>query len=173
MARIVRLPFRVTSTCMLVIAALMLLLSWFGLSGAGEMLSWSLAPYDSTPLELRPPIGTWPRDVSDFFQYAVGSKMLTAILVGFSLALFLLAVRKMSPSPGGWVRLMLGFALVNFVLVPGMTVSGFAMGSLPLELAPYPGYGWTVKFLMPELFLLGLWILFQIRAIPRWARLRS
>ncbi len=173
LARIVRLPFRVTSTCMLVIAALLLLLSWFGLSGAGEMLSWSLAPYDSTPLELRPPIGTWPRDVNDFFQYAVGSKTLTAILVGLSLALFLFALRKMSHSPGDWGRLMLGFALVNFALVAAMLASAFVMGSLLLEMAPKAGYGWMIRFLIPEIFLLGLWILLQARVIPRWARLRS
>ncbi len=169
----IELPSRARPTLMLSIAALALVLSWIGLSWVGEMISWSLAPYDTTPLDRRPPQGTWQRDVSDFFQYSVGSKMLAAILVGLSLALFLLALRKMPNSSGGWMGLLIGFALSNFAIAAGVTMSGFVMAILPVELTPYPGYGWTVKFLVPEVFLLGLWIMLQAHAIPRRILLHS
>jgi hypothetical protein len=38
---------------------MVLLLSWAGLLHIGEFISWSLAPYDTTPLALRPARGTW------------------------------------------------------------------------------------------------------------------
>ena len=166
------LPSRSTPTCVLSIAMPVLILSWLSLSRVGEMVSWSLAPYDTTPLEQRPPQGTWQRDLSDAFQYSVGSKMLAVILVGLDLALFLLALRRMPNSPRGWIRLTIGFALANLAVAIGVTVSVFVMGSLPVELAPYPGYGWTAKFLIPELVLLGLWIMLQARSIPRWILLQ-
>jgi len=167
------LPSRLTPTFVLSITALALILSWIGLAWVGEVVSWSLAPYDTTPLERWPPQGTWQRDVSDFFQYSVGSSMLAAIFVGLSLALFLIALRKMPNSSGGWLRLMIGFALANFAIAASVTVSGFVMAGLPVELTPYPGYGWTVKFLVPEVFLLGLWIRLQARSIPRRIGLQS
>lgn len=162
------LTSRSTPTLVLSIAVVVFVLSWLGLSWVGEVVSWSLAPYDTTPLELRPPQGTWQRDLSDTFQYSVGNKMLAVILVGLDLALFLLALRRMPKSPGEWIRLMIGFALTNLAVAIGVTASVFVMGSLPVELAPYPGYGWAVKFLIPELALLGLWIMLQARSIPRW-----
>jgi len=152
---------------------LALVLSWLGLAWVGEMMAWSLAPYDTTPLDRRPPQGTWQRDVSDFFQYSVGSKMLAVILVGLSLALFLLALRKMPNSSGGRARLLMGFALSNFALAASVSVSGFLMAGLSVELTPYPGYGWTVKFLVPEVVLVGLWIMLLARTIPRRIRLQS
>ncbi len=109
--------------------------------------------------------------MSDFFQYSVGNKLLAAILVGLSLVLFILALRKMPNSSGRWTRLMIGFALSNFALTASVTVSGFVMASLPVELTPYPGYGWTVKLLVPEVSLLGLWIRLHVRNIPRWLML--
>lgn len=63
------LSSRSMPTYMLSIAILALIFSWLGLLWVGEAISWSLAPYDTTPLELRPPQGTWQRDLSDTFQY--------------------------------------------------------------------------------------------------------
>ena len=34
------------------------------------------------------------------------------------------------------------FALANLAVAIGVTVSVFVIGSLPVELTPYPGYGW-------------------------------
>ena len=167
------LSSRLLPTLVLSIATVVFILSWLGLSWVGEVVSWSLAPYDTTPPELRPPQGTWQRDLSDAFQYSVGNKMLAALLVGLNLALFLLALRRMPKSPGEWIRLMIGFALANLAVAIGVTASVSVMGSLPVEPAPYPGYGWTVKFLIPELVLLGLWIMLQARSIPRWTAVRG
>ena len=66
-----------------------------------------------------------------------------------------------------WTRLLVGFALANFALTAGVMASIFVMANLPVELAPAPGYGWMIKFFVPELFLLGLWIMLQARSIPR------
>lgn len=148
-------------------AALVLLLSWAGLLWVGEIISWSLAPYDTTPLELRPVRGAWERDVSDFFQAPPGSTLVGVLIVGLSVVLCAVAMRRVSSSPGVRARLMTGFAFSNLIIGSAVFLSVFVVGMLPLEAAPYPGYGWTIKFLVPEMLLLVVLYVLQAHTIPR------
>jgi hypothetical protein len=151
---------------------LLLLLSWAPLLWAGEIITWSLAPYDTTPLELRPPQGTWQRDLSDFFQAPPGSLVPPILLLGISLALFGLALRRVPTTAAARVRLGLGFALSNLLFLVAVLASSFAVAGLPLELAPYPGYGWTFKFALPQFLLLTALVVLQAWSIPRHILLR-
>jgi hypothetical protein len=134
---------------------------------AAEVISWSLAPYDTTPLDLRPPLGSWQRAASDFFQAPPGRALVVALVVGLSIILCAIALRSISDSPALRARLMLGFALSNVVIGGAIPLSGFVVADLPLELAPYPGYGWTLKFLVPEVALLTLLFGVQAWVVPR------
>lgn len=162
-----QLSVRSRPTLVLVLAALLLILSLFSLSWPAEIIYWGFAPYDSTLLENRPPPGTWQRDLNDFFQYSIGNQTFAAVLLGLGLVFFLLALRQMPQTAAGVTRLLVSFALTNFALAAGMMAIIVVMAKLHLELEPDPGYGWMVKFLIPELFLLGVWIVLQVRSIPR------
>ncbi|CAG0936324.1 hypothetical protein TFLX_05194 [Thermoflexales bacterium] len=162
-----QLSVRSRPTLVLTLAVLLLILSLFSLSWSAEITYWGFAPYDSMPLEARPLPGTWQRDLNDFFEYSIGNQTFAAVLLGLGLVFPLLALRKMPNTPERWTRLLVGFALTNFALTAGMMAIIVVMAKLHLELEPDPGYGWMVKFLVPELFLLGLWIVLQVRSIPR------
>lgn len=148
-------------------AALVLLLSWAGLLHIGDFISWSLAPYDTTPLALRPALGTWEREVNDFFEAPPGSTSVGVLIVGLSVLLFVIALRRVSRSAGARTRLMAGFAASNVLVGVGIFLSIFVAGVLPLEAAPYPGYGWTCKFLVPQVLLLALLYALQAHTIPK------
>jgi hypothetical protein len=148
-------------------AAIVLLLSWAGLLHTGEFISWSLAPYDTTPLALRPPPGTWEREVSDFLEAPPGSTSVGVLIVGLSVLLFVIALRRVSRSAGTRTRLMAGFAASNVLVGVAVFLSIFVAGVLPLEAAPYPGYGWTCKFLVPQALLLAILYTLQAHTIPK------
>jgi len=150
-----------------VAAAIVLLLSWAGLLHTGEFISWSLAPYDTTPLVLRPPSGTWEREVSDFFEAPPGSTSVGVLIVGLSVLLFLTALRRVSRAAGARTRLMAGFAASNVLVGVGVFLSILTAGLLPLKTSPYPGYGWTVKFLVPQALLLAILYTLQAHTIPK------
>jgi hypothetical protein len=151
---------------------LLLLLSWALLLWAGEVITWSLTPYDTTPLELRPPQDTWQRGLSDFFQAPPGSLLPPILLLGTSLALFGAALRRIPVTAAARVRLGLGFAISNLLFVVAVWACGFVVSTLPLELAPYPGYGWTFKFALPQVLLLSALVVVQAWSIPRSVLLR-
>ena len=153
--------------------AIVLVLSWAWLLWIGEIISWSLAPYDTTPLEWRPTPGSWEREVSDFFQAPPGSTLVGILIVGISVALFVIALRQVGRSTGVHARLMATFAFSNLIIGGAVFLSGFVVADLPLEAAPYPGYGWTIKFLVPELLLLAVLYVLQAHSIPKcWAARR-
>lgn len=148
--------------------ALILVFSWVVLFWIGhEPIVWSLTPYDTTPIAKRPPVGTWPRDLNDFFLTSSGKTMPATLITGVSVALFAVALRRLPQSTLARVQLMLLFALSNVAVITALFLSGFIVGSLPLELTPYPGYGWTVKFLIPEVLLLALLFSLQLWGIPK------
>ena len=147
--------------------AVALVLSWIGLLGVSQIASWGLAPYDTTPLELRPDVGRWERQASDFFGSPPGNYLVGAVVVGISVALFAFAWRQAKRSADERARIVAAFFLSNLIVGGAALASGFVMASLPLELAPYPGYGWTVKFLAPEMLLLAVLLALQAFVIPR------
>jgi hypothetical protein len=116
---------------------------------------------------LRPPLGTWEREVSDFFETPPGSTSVGVLIVGISVLLFLIALRRVSPVAGARTRLMAGFAASNVLVGGGVLLSIFVAGLLPLEAALYPGYGWTAKFLVPQALLLAVLYALQAHTIPR------
>jgi len=134
----------------------------------GGIAAWSLAPYDTTPLADRPPRGTWQRDLSDFFQVPPGSVIPALLSVGISVVLAIIALRRIPDSSNVRTQLMLGFALSNIVVVAAMFLGNFLVADLPLEIAPYPGYGWTLKFLAKDILLLALLFALQACGIPKW-----
>jgi len=144
-----------------------LVISWAVLVGAVSMATWGLAPYDTTPLTLRPPQGSWQREVSDFFQSPPGSIIPPVAVTAASIMLLGIALRRIAGTPAA-PKLALSFALTNTLAAIGMSFSTFIVADLPLELAPYPGYGWTVKFLIPDALMLMLLFVVQGRMIPKW-----
>ena len=153
----------------LVVGILVLVFSWLVLFWLVEFETELLAPYDTTPLENRPPRGTWQRDLSDFFQVPPGSVIPASLIVGISMVLLVIALGR-APAPGSFnlrIHLLLSFALSNLVIAAAMFFSGFVVADLPLEIAPYPGYGWTLKFLAPDILLLALLFALQGRGIPK------
>jgi len=129
-------------------------------------VTWSLTPYDSTPILKRPPFGSWPRLLNDFFDTLPGNLMPAVLIVGISVSFFVVALRSLPDSPTARIRLMLLFGLSNLAAIAGIAAGAFIVGPLPLELAPYPGYGWTAKFLIADLLCVALLLAFQ------WSRIR-
>lgn len=152
----------------LVVGILLLVFSWLVLFWLVEFDTDLLAPYDTTPLANRPPWGTWQRDLSDFFQDPPGSVIPALLIVGISIVLLVIALGRTPGSFNVRIRLLLSFALSNLVIVAAMFFSGFVVADLPLEIAPYPGYGWTLKFLVPDILLLALLFALQGWDIPKW-----
>ena len=136
------------------------LASWAKLFAITHMVTWSLAPFDTTPVELRPAPGTWQREVSDFFTEPPGNAILPVLVVGSSAVLFLAALFRAPASAAARARLAFRFLESNLLVAGAIVLSIYMFGALPLELAPYPGYGWTVKFLVPQtVLLLSLFVL--------------
>ena len=88
-------------------------------------------------------------------------------VVGISIALLAIAFSRTPNSFIARLQLALSFALSNLITVTAMFLSIFIVADLPLEIAPYPGYGWTIKFLIPEILLLALLVTLQAWVIPR------
>lgn len=160
--------FRFMPGIILVVAIVFLVFSWLALFWLVELDTDLLAPYDTTPLDHRPPRGTWQRDLSDFFQVPPGSVIPASLSIGISMVLLIITLGR---TPGQFnvrIRLLLSFALSNLVIVAAMFFSGFVVADLALELAPYPGYGWTLKFLVPDILLVALLFALQAWGIPKW-----
>ena len=103
--------------------------------------------------------------MSDFFAGPPGSVVLPVLVVGSSVALFLAAFFRKPASAAARARLALRFLVSNLLVAGAIVVSIHVLGALPLELAPYPGYGWTVKFLVPQAALLLLLFALQGRFV--------
>lgn len=147
----------------LAMAILGLLASWAILFAITDMVTWSLAPFDTTPVEKRPAPGTWQREVSDFFAEPPGSAVLPVLVVGSSAILFLAALFRRHAPATARARLAFRFLESNLLIAGAIILSIYVFGALPLELAPYPGYGWTIKFLVPQTVLLILMFVLQGR----------
>lgn len=147
----------------LAMAILGLLASWAILFAITDMVTWSLAPFDTTPVEKRPAPGTWQREVSDFFAEPPGSAILPVLVVGSSAILFLAALFRRHAPATARARLAFRFLESNLLIAGAIILSIYVFGALPLELAPYPGYGWTIKFLVPQTVLLILMFVLQGR----------
>ncbi len=148
------------------ISLLVLLLTWGVAFWMVGIATWGLTPYDTVPLAQRPPLGTWERGLNDFFQPPVGSNLPGIFIVGASAVLLAVALRHVSSLPSQRAKLVLGFAASNFIVAVAMFASTFVVADLPLHLTPYPGYGWTIKFLIPQILLLILLFVLQGKIIP-------
>lgn len=160
----------------LTLVMLFLVLSWLVLfRWLDEFAILSLVPYDDLMPEDRPPPGTWQRSLNDTFESPPWRHVPAWFLVSVSIALFIITAfgRTSKWSVGSVVRLGLGFALSNILLVAVMFLSGFAAALLPsmpsLEPGLYPpGYGWTYKFILADLVLLAFWLVLQAWGMPKW-----
>ncbi len=154
------------NTCAQVIALAILVASLAALFTMVDIATWGLAPYDSTPLELRPPQGAWQREVSDFFQSPPGSVLLPALATVASVILLAVA-HKRTQGAVSPTRLMWSFSLTNVLVAAGIVTSVFIFSTLPIELSAYPGYGWTIKYLIPHSLLLACLFVLQGRVISQ------
>ncbi len=146
------------------VPALILLFTWWMLFGGVQIATWSLMPYDGTLAERHPPLGTLERSLNDFFESPPGSNLPAALVVGTSIILLVVALLRIPGRSGERAKLVLGFAAMNFIVSIGMFVC--ILADLPLNLTPYPGYGWTLKFLIPQSLCLVLLFAFQAWLIP-------
>lgn len=143
-----------------------LISTWGVLYAAVGIATWSLTPYDTTPLTLRPPLGSWERSLNDFFESPVGGNLPEVVTVAASLVLLVFALRHASANSFQRAKLVLVFAVSNLIVSAAIFGTLFVVGDLPLHLTPYPGYGWTIKFLVPQGLLLVLLLVFQGKVIP-------
>ena len=164
----------------LVVGILLLIFSWVALFfWIDRFVMLSFIPYDDVMPEARPPIGTWQRQLNDFFEKPPGRHLPAWLIVGASIAIFIVALGRAPQSPAVSIRLGLSFALSNLLLIVAMVFSTLILGSLPLELPSlnpmydyHPGYGWTFKFILADTLLLGLWLALQVWGIPKWVLAR-
>ncbi len=145
-------------------SVLILLFTWWILFIGVGFTTWSLAPYDSTLLEHHPPLGTWQRSMNDFFESPPGSYLPSTLVVGASVLLVVVALYRATGTSFECAKMILAFAASNILGSIALFLVFFA--DLPLNLTPPPGYGWTIKFLMPQFVLLVLLFLFQAWIIP-------
>lgn len=142
---------------------LLLFASWLALFAMVTAATSGLTPYDTTPFELRPERGTWAREINDFFLSGAARFVPAILVVGTGMSLF---VRTWSRTPAmAHLRMKwtVWFSAMNLIAVITMSLNVFAVAELPLELAPYPGFGWTIKFLAADFCILGLLFYWQAR----------
>jgi hypothetical protein len=142
---------------------LLLLASWLLLFAMVSVATWGLTPYDTTPLELRPEPGTWAREINDFFLTGAARYLPAILVVGTGMSLFARTWSRTPPVAHLRTKQSVRFCALNLIAVLGMSLGVIAVAELPLELAPYPGFGWTCKFLAVDCLVLGLLIYWQAR----------
>jgi multisubunit Na+/H+ antiporter MnhB subunit len=165
---------------LVVVGILLLVFSWVALFfWVDGFVMLSFIPYDDVMPEARPSLGTWQRHLNDFFERPPGRHLPAWLIVGASIAVFIISLGRAPQSPAVSIRLGLSFALSNLLLVVAMAFSISILGSLPLELPSlnpmyhyHPGYGWTFKFILTDTLLLGLWLALQVWGIPKWVLAR-
>ena len=167
----------------LAVVILFLTFSWWLASGwINEFAVACLVPYDDVWSEGRPFPGTWQRQLNDFFERPPWRYLPAWLTVGASIVLFIITLRRTSKSPLGIIqrsiRLGLGFALSNFVLVAAMLSMSY-MDLVPNKLGQtlalrYGRYGGAFSSLfMDILFLLVPWLALQAWGIPKLVLARS
>jgi hypothetical protein len=140
-----------------------LMLSWLFLFLGITMSSWDFIPYEAIPPEKRPAMG-WERTLNDFLEQSSVLPIVSGGLVVLSILLF----RQ------GWVNprmknqkekesLIGMFALSNLICVVLLVVLIPIVAFLPLQLTPPPGYGYTIKFILKDVLLIGGLIAYQFR----------
>jgi hypothetical protein len=132
-----------------------------------SMASWGLTPYDTTPVHLMPGVGTWSRTLNDLFYHS-GARYLPVILVLFISASIL--VKRWLSTPANHHQrtlLLFEFGTLNLIAAVSMFAATFLIAELPLEIRPYPGYGWTYKFLAANIAILLILFCFQSGRVTR------
>ena len=167
----------------LAVVILLLIFSWLVLlawiDGFGVL---PLIPYDDVMPEGRPLPGTWQRQLNDFFERPPWRHLPACLIVGVSTVLLMIALGRTSKSPLGIIqrsiRLGLGFALSNFLLVAAMISIGY-MDLVPNDLKQtltlqYGRYGPAFLLMfMDILFALVPWLALQAWGIPKWVLAHS
>lgn len=167
----------------LAVVILLLLFSWWLASGWINVSAVAcLVPYDDVWPEGRPLPGTWQRQLNDFFERPPWRYLPAWLTTGASIVLLIITLRRTSKSPLGIIqrsiRLGLGFALSNFLLVAAMISIGY-MDLVPNKLGQtlvlrYGRYGGAFSSMfMDILFLLVPWLALQAWGIPKLVLARS
>jgi hypothetical protein len=125
--------------------------------------SWYFAPYSDLPPQLMPPPGAWQRTINDLFSGPLGSWTLPIVVVGTSMILLWRAFKNCGNDPDARFRLAVKFGLLNVVGSSAILLGLPVMGSLPIELAPAPGFGFTLKFIVWDLLIIIALLVLQAR----------
>jgi hypothetical protein len=145
------------------------ILIWLGLIASGVLFFgaligalWGLNPYDAVRPQLIPQSG-WEYDLYNFFVLSDARSwiLFTLPLLGILWFAWLYAQNRQSPVTT--TALIRRFTIANVVCVVAMGVLGMIVAFLPLHLAPPPGYGYALKFIVKDGVVLAGWGLYLAR----------
>lgn len=125
-----------------------------------------LAPYEAVPPHLRPLEGTWLRSISDFFSGTPGVLIPALMVVGTSLVLLVRSIKRSGGGPQTRNSLLTRFGVLNLIISISMVLGFQALSLLPIQLAPPPGYGYTLKFIVWSALTIAALLLQQAHSRP-------
>lgn len=134
-----------------------------------------LAPWDTVPVEFRPPVGSWQRSLDDFFEAWPGAILPGIVVVLVSASIFVIrTVRTMNR-----VLLPLAFAATNFIFILVDSFLATLAHRLPNLWLPQPrpsidaGYHRTWPAILVTTILLIILLLVQSKVVLKRNRTGS
>ena len=170
--------FQLRQVLLLAIISLLLFSSWVILFfWIREFAILSMIPYDDVMPEARPSPRTWQRQLNDFFERSPWRQVPAWLITGSSIVAFLIVLVRSSLSFSECTRFSIMLAILNFSFISAMVLISVVLASVRLTLPflnpPYdyhPGYGWTFKFILADILLLGIWLTAQVWLVSKSLR---
>ncbi len=134
-----------------------------------------LAPWDTVPVEFRPPVGSWQRSLNDFFEAWPGAILPGVVVILVSVSIFVVRnVRTMNKA-----LMPLAFAVTNFIFILVDLFLATLAHQLPNLWLPQPrpsidvGYHRTWHAMLVTTILLTTLLLVQSRVVLKRNRMGS